>query len=279
MIPRSLVALPILVLTFTSVARADPLFSPLYSVTDLGTSYTLQKDAGGTVHGVTVADGSVTYAFDKAPVTYINEIRPNGSHQDSYTAYTMVNNGHKIGYNYDDHGSLITGTFAPTFAPILGSWVTHRGDLPVADLNTRGEVVGMGLLDPFERDGHYAAYTNSAETFLNGIGQRVVNNLNNYVQNMPGEYLRTADMIDDNGRILASGTGSWTNVIDDDGHSLSRLVSHKYLLTPLGLGAPATVPEPSTLALLGIAAAGLYLRRRSQGGRCSPGLRISATRE
>src|SRR4051812_38116764 len=111
MSPRFLVALPVLVLSLTSGAKADPLFSPLYSVTDLGTSYTLEKDAGGTAGGATTADGTVTYAFEKAPVTHINEIRLGGSHQDSYTAWTMVNNGHKIGYNFDNHGTLTQDTF------------------------------------------------------------------------------------------------------------------------------------------------------------------------
>lgn len=260
---RFLVALPFLVLTLPPGAKGEPLFSPLYSVTDLGTSYTLENDAGGTAHGVTAADGTVTYAFEKSPVTHINEVHPGGNHQDSYTAWTLENNGHKVGYNFDDHGSLPTGTFAPTFAPLLGSWSTHQGTLPVSDLNAQGAVVGTGLLDVFEHDGSYAAYTNSAENFLNGIDQRVVNNLNNYVASVPNDYLRSADMIDDMGRILASGNSSWATLIDKDGQSVTRLVSHKYLLTPLGLGAPETVPEPSTLALLGVVAVGLWRRSRS----------------
>src|SRR4051812_40805656 len=100
------VATSLLMLMLAAEARADPLLSPLYGVTDLGTDYTLQTDANGYTHTVTSGDGSATYAFEKSPVTMINEIFPGGSHSGSYTALTLENNGHKVGYKYDRGGSL-----------------------------------------------------------------------------------------------------------------------------------------------------------------------------
>jgi PEP-CTERM motif len=73
----------------------------------------------------------------------------------------------------------------------------------------------------------------------------VVDNLNNYIATIPGVALTSAVKIDDLGRIIAVGSNG------DD-----------YLLTPLALGSPTPTPEPTTLALLTVASAGLVARRR-----------------
>lgn len=234
-----------MLLTTTTGTRADPLYSPRYSVTDLGTSFSLQEDSDGHAHSVTNAGGTTAYVFDKSPVTMLNHVVPGGNHAESYRVDLLSNNGYTLRYNYDDHGSLMQGTFAPSFSAILGSWITHAGRVPVADMNSRGEVVGMSEAGPTIGTG-YAAYHPFVDQFIDPhLEASEISNLNNYIPSLPGDYLISASKIDDQGRILASGS------------------THRYLLTPLELGPPATVPEPSTLAFFGVATAILWLRRKS----------------
>ncbi len=69
-------------------------------------------------------------------------------------------------------------------------------------------------------------------------------------------YFTQGQLIDDLGRIVAKAS---------DGHD--------YLLTPTSLGAPQTVPEPSTLIIFGLGAAALLasgVRRRARLQGSSP---------
>ena len=65
---------------------------------------------------------------------------------------------------------------------------------------------------------------------------------------IPNVYLTSAVAIDDLGRIATIGSNG-----------------DAYLLTPTALGAPVTVPEPSTAMLLGMAFALLGLRSLRPG--------------
>lgn len=102
-------------------------------------------------------------------------------------------------------------------------------------LNNAGQVVGWSEI----ADGTHHA-------FLYDKG--IMEDLNTLIPPTSGLNLDTAVGIDASGRIVALGT-------DDSG------VTHEYLL------APATVPEPSTLALFGLVAGGLVVRYQLRRGR------------
>jgi hypothetical protein len=222
--------------------------APIYTTTDLGTSYQLRADAGGQVYGVANSDGSVVYAFDKSPVTEIYE-RTNTPQGRPYTYYvfTMQNGPHKVGYVYD-YGNGPDG-FHPTFEGYTNGWFTPTSQSPVSDINSHGQVVGMSLF--YQAPGSYAAFSDpNGQSHNFNAGAAVVDNLNTYIQAIPGVTLTSAVKIDDLGRIVAFGSNG-----------------DVYLLTPAALGPAATVPEPSTALMLGVAGTllGLHsVRRKSR---------------
>ncbi len=218
--------------------------TPLYNVADLGTSFQYQIAADGTIQGVTTANGSTTYAFDKAPVTKINDLVDGGSHADSFTVFTLQDGSHRVGYGFDYGGGLSgSAHYAidyPTFEPWSNGWFTGPGQSPVLDLNTHGQAVGFS--DFNSGPGTYAAFSDPNGA-THGFNAAVVDNLNNYINTIPGVTLTTAIQIDDAGRILADGS---------DGDT--------YLLTPTALGDPATVPEPSTSLFVALVGGGIAIR-------------------
>jgi hypothetical protein len=109
-------------------------------VTPLGASYTFDSDSTGYIHSISDADASSAYAFNKSPVTMINERIYGGSHVSSYIQYTMEINGHKVGYHFDSGGNLPGATYAPTFAAITGSWSSSAPN-PPADINSTGQSI------------------------------------------------------------------------------------------------------------------------------------------
>lgn len=257
--------------------------SVLYNVTDLGPGYALQADASDTTHAVSSADGSVAYAFDKSPVWAVEnpEYRYSAdAHLGSYSVDTLTNGQTTVGYSYDFGGNLPHPSLL--FRSAWGMWPgspiplgDHRAsnppfdpfnpdqkpviyaESPVSDFNVHNQAVGTMENADAETNGishkTYAAF--SQPGFLGHQSNLdpywASNNLNRYID-LPGTSLTTAFKIDDLGRILARG--------DDD---------HVYLLSPLELGAPTPVPEPSALALLGVVAAswGVQSIRRRPGRR------------
>ncbi len=224
---------------------------PLYGVTDLGSSYQFQTDASGQINDVTAADGRTTYAFDKAPVTAISEraiFPPNLSHFYSYTMYTLSEGPYKVGYYYDYNYSgtstipnLPHEFFFPTFNHAEHGWFTTPGTSPVTDLNAHGQVVGLGQY--YDKPGTYAAFSD-VNGQSHGSGPDLPDNLNLYIPPLAGVSLTEALKIDDDGRILTAGSNG-----------------DYYLLTPVGLGDPVPVPEPTVLMAFLTVAVGLGIQR------------------
>jgi hypothetical protein len=227
----------LIVAAFLFVTTYQARASVLYSTTDLGASYQLKSNAGGEIYGVTNATGQVVYAFDKSPVTPIH-LQTNDSVHDAYTVLTMQNGSHQVGYTFDN----LLGQFAyvPTFEPILNGWQTYTVS-PVADLNGNGQVVGKSI--NFTTGLYYAAFSD-VNGQSHGYNAAITDNVNNYINSIPGVTLTSAVKIDDLGRILASGSNG-----------------DQYLLTPVGLGQPVTIPEPSSIISFCLVAE--FLRRHS----------------
>ncbi len=209
-------------------ADADPLLT--YTLTDLGTSDTLVKDTKGDITGVSNAAGTVTYALDKSPVvvTVGPQLPSNRDDQIgySYTTTFQTQGGTYSATTYWEHDPTSSQGITQTF-PFYGT---------VSDVNIHGQMVGStegGA--PLGVFGIPVAY-----------GPEGLLTLSSYVNptSDPTFYLRGAGaIIDDLGRILTDGSNG-----------------HEYLLTPSSLGAPQTVPEPSTLLIFGLGAAALMYR-------------------
>lgn len=225
----------------------------LYTTTELGPDFRFLTDPGGKDYGVSTMGGLI-YAFDKSPVSNINLDSFSQSQNTEYVLTLQVGN-YQAGYAMG-HGESPYGYF-PSFMGYSSGWNSSRPDV-VSDLNIKGQVVGIGSLfegsgpSSFQQKGTFAAFSAVDEKSHGGFGGNgsVVDNLNNYLATIPGVSLTSADEIDDLGRIIARGS---------DGNA--------YLLTPVGLGAPATVPEPSPLWMLGLAGPAFGLRAIRRRGR------------
>jgi hypothetical protein len=197
-------------------ANASPLY---YTLTDLGTSDTLQTDANGDTYGVTNAAGTVTYALDKTPVT--ESVGP--MIYPIYGGYYRVTTFQTQGGSYTDMESWsASGNYRND--PFIG---------PVTSVNIQGSMIGpsfggLGLLAHLPGYGLYEGL----------LGQSVYTP----PATVPASqfHFTSGQVIDDLNRIVADG---------NDGHD--------YLLTPTSLGTPQTVPEPSTLIVFGLVAAAL----------------------
>ena len=241
-----------ILLSLFSVSRAEA--GAIYSTTDLGTSDQLEANANGQVYGVANSTGSVVYAFDKAPVTAI-DVGPINIGNAQYQYLTLEIGTHQVGYI--NAISPVLGVFLyPTGQGYSSGWFISAGGFsgnsPLLDVNSQGQYVGISQF--YGKAGTYAAFST-----LDGYSHdytdttQVANNLNSYIVTIPGVSLTSAFKIDDLGRILAEGS---------DGHN--------YLLTPTSLGSPSTVPEPSTVIMLGMAS-GLFALRSISRKPCRVG--------
>jgi hypothetical protein len=225
----------------------------IYSATDLGAGVKYQADPDGSIHAVATADGRSIYAFDKSPVTPIN-LRTDYTypgHQESYSVATLQKGAHRAGYTFA-YIPTVGDIYYPSFKLpyyhqdewFMRSDYSGNAVSPVTDINIRGQMIGISqFVRGDDVHGTYAAFSNlNGES--HGSGSSVVDNLNTYIDPIPGVSLTSALKIDDLGRILAEGS---------DGHD--------YLLTPAAIGTAETVPEPTTMMLLGLAGSSIVLRK------------------
>ena len=256
--------LPTLLACLLGAAHADagPI---LYNTTDLGVDQWKTPNADGSYSGIANTAGTTTYAFSKVPVTPIDiQVVPPYPSDGifSQTHLTMQVGAYQVGtkeVSASPLGTLVVPSFqTPTnlsFASsrmdINDAWIAPGGEDPVRDLNVQGQAVGVGVLQP----GTQSRATFAAFSALGLVGHGgyapTVDNLNSYITPLAdGITLTTAFKIDDLGRILAVGSDN-----------------HDYMLTPVALGDAATVPEPTTLATLGVLGMALWIRVRSRQSR------------
>ncbi len=245
-----IVSTAFLALTMAIATSANA--ASMFNVTDLGSNYTLQQDSSEAVHSVTSGDGSQTYAFEKSPVTQINESPDNQrdiNTQNYHTTYLLENGTFKTGYswgNVSGSGSL----YVPANFYILGDWGTRGnafgGPLPVSDLNSQGEIVGTSNAN---YRGTFAAFSApDGSEHISADGKSLAsNNLNDFIASDLGVHLDSAVKVDDMGRIIASGM--LDGKLED------------FLLTPDGLSStPIPAPEPTTLVVLAVGITALFVR-------------------
>ncbi len=240
---RQIVVLSALMVALCIPSTADA--ASMFTVTDLGSSYTLQQDSSGTVSSVRSGDGSQAYAFQKSPVTQISGTSTNPI-SDYVTTFLFQNNSYKTGYYYAYAG------FSPN-VPInfyyLGDWWTQGTTSPVSDINSHGQIVGQS----YGGQSYGNIISNSFAAFSDVNGQSHIdstygvygdNNINNYIAKDLGVYLSSAVKIDDLGDIIAKGTLNG---------------NQQYFLLSLN-GPPSPAPEPSTLAFLAVGITALGIR-------------------
>lgn len=132
--PFLVVATLFLGLVVASRAGASPLY---YTLTDLGTSDTLQTDAKGYPYGVTNAAGTVTYALDKSPV--VESLGP-----------VVETWGMGLMYSQDTTFQTQGGSYSVTtewweLSPVVQSYELGRPGVlfgRVWDVNIHGEMIG-----------------------------------------------------------------------------------------------------------------------------------------
>lgn len=251
---RPSAALAILLLSLIAATRAEASLM-LYTLTDLGPSPTrltyfdnvgnnpsgfevyeggaaarLAMDAAGDITGVSNSSGTLTYAFNKSPVS---------------VTYGPVFDAWQAGQFYTLSGTDYS-TYTTTFHTLGGTYSvsTYRGAMAMWDPITEGHVHGL----PIDANIHgQILVTAQGSDFLGVLGvPGVEGSLTGFYTPPTSSYFHlrgVGALIDDLGRIIAAGT---------DGH--------EYLLTPTSLGTPQTVPEPSTLIVFGLVAAAILRR-------------------
>ncbi len=122
-------------------------------------------------------------------------------------------------------------------------------------INAQGQIVGAADYQGADSTNDWWVSNlnqlRSQHAFLSD-GTRMVD-LNSLISDHLNLTLNSAIAINSVGQILAEGQAG------------SNYVENAYLLTPVGMPAPmapTTAPEPSTLAILGLAVVAAWLRRR-----------------
>jgi hypothetical protein len=242
-----------LVTVNAATARAGSMLTvlgsePMFTVTDLGSSYTLQQDSSGTVHTVTSGDGDQTFAFEKAPVTQINQ-RVNSDVIPGVlgTIYYLFQVGtNKYGFETYYNPALPNGSESvPLGIPLETGW--HDGGMNgiISDVNAKGQFVGSGVS---LSSGTFAAFsTPSGGSHSIGDlgGYYYADALNTFIASNLGVNLTSSLKIDDLGDIIAEGSLNGAN---------------QYFLLTLN-GPPTPAPEPTAILTLGVGIVTLCIHR------------------
>ncbi len=200
----------------------------MFTLTDLGSSYTLQQDSSGVTDAVTSGDGSHTYAFEKAPISFnLSYPTPPPWGSDVRAAFTFSSKpGVAITFYQLDIGSGYINEVTP-------NWESVAPRFPIHDLNSSGLVVGQQY-----------GFNAVIYQINNGSDNFVPVDLNGEIASSLSIHLTDALSIDDLGDIIAEGTLNGQD--------------QYFLLTPNGQPTPA--PEPSTLAILAVGVSALAVR-------------------
>lgn len=240
--PGLFVATSIFALWTIPPAQAEPVFS----VTDLGTDFTYVTDQDRTAHFVTDATGTRSYAFERTPpeISYVDHPYPDTDlGRRGIEQILTIKNGPFTATGERWHNGIWTSSIG---------WSNFRFGDPnynIRDMNTSGQIVGaVGSSARFSLPRMKTHPPNGPSS---GTSQAFQDMLTSYIPPTPGlGWLTTAFSIDERGRILAQGDNQ-----------------HYYLLSPLALGPPLPVPEPTPLVTLAVGGICLGLRsiRRSRG--------------
>ncbi len=224
-IARRIVALTALVTVLSVATWADA--ATMFNVTNLGSSYTFHQDSSGATDAVTSGDGSHTYAFEKAIISFnVSYPTPPPTGSDVRAEYTFSSPLGSISFYRLDVGSEYINEVTP-------NWESVAPGFPIHDINSSGFVVGQQY-----------GYNAVIYQIKSGDYPPIPTDLNGEIASSLNIHLTDALNIDDLGDIIAKGTL--------DGKTQS------FLLTPNGSPTPA--PEPSTLALLVVSITVLGIR-------------------
>ncbi len=245
----------LIVLVLGRGAEAGPLF---YNLTDLGTDPKILSAPDGTIYGVTATDGSATYAFDKTPAivtTSPGVAFDNGELEILHYTVTFKfpDATYTVGY---DSGPNTIGQY---YGRTDNGWFSRNpGGI---DMNLHGQMTGT------TNGGNAAAITDPQGNNLPpppGVSSsqwwgQLTSEWYTPPAGIPGFYLKGTPRIDDLGRLLVQG-GTEGSTGDP-----------YYLLTPVSMGSPQTIPEPTTLLMVGGGLGALVARG---SGLCGAGRRV-----
>lgn len=257
--------------------RADPL--PAYTATDLGAGPTsFGSDSTGS-RIVVAADGRSAYAFPNngVPVAYPTGFTLPPVPNPAPVWSPMTYGNPKNAFSTWEHTLLTThGVFIGTdVVGVSGHSASAGTGVYAGTLQPGGTVGPLHLLwsspnnhELYHAPTAWAIAVNPGETVLGagtddrGMSQTyLVYDLKSGVktdlsQVVPGWHVDQALALDDRGRILVTAESSATG-----------WQQHSYLLSPAGVPAdPVPVPEPSTLAVIGLGLVAVALRGRKSGG-------------
>ena len=219
---------------------------PMYNVTQLAGDYSTRRDATGHIVGLIDNGNGALYAFDKVPVTVAPGYLGGFANAHNYHVEKYLTNGTTtIGYDFISPYHSPSGQSITNF----GVWESYNGGVPVMDFNIHGVAVGF---EQTPGGGKYAEVSTPNFGMHDGSSLLgIADRMNQFLPTSAGIAMISANLIDDLGRIVASGRG-----VDEK--------SHNYMLTPVDLGSATPIPEPSTLVLfaaIGVGAVAIRRRR------------------
>ena len=255
-------------------AQADPITIPGYTITDLGSGTpTFSTDSSG--NGVLLAPSGQSFAFQQTPDTILTgeqaivagfpQLQPapygGGNPLDSFSyvnSASMNASGTVVATNVAGIAGheYSTGVFVLQHNPD-GTWGTPHliygggGQFDLQGISSGVSTMLSQANQVLITDNTIA--NSNINLFLYNINTQSLINLSNLLLSA-GYFGFQAIAIDDQGRIVLGA-----QTLNETGYSFTNL-----LLTPDGMSAApleATVPEPSTLAVMILAIAGFATRR------------------